>query len=104
MVGWKAILGPSKTHAAFIVAAIAFAISQSLLVGHAAQYGDEHHEHGGQACVLSLAAPTAEKLLTAAAFVFVGVIIVWRFAETAEQTEPARMSVGAARPRGPPHR
>jgi len=88
--------------AAFIAAALAFAFSQILIIGHAAKYGDGPHEHGGQVCVLSLAAPAADKFVAAAAFVFVGVVAVWRVANLAAQTQLARVAVRAARPRGPP--
>ena len=80
----------------------AFAVSQILLSAHAATYGDGHHDHGGQACVLTLAAPGGEKLLETAAVSLVVVFALWRLSNQVAQTERAQILVRAARPRAPP--
>lgn len=98
----KSFLGRSRMRAALIAAALAFALSQIMIVAHAAKYGDGPHEHSGQACVLSLAAPGGDKTIATAVFLFVGIVAVWRAADQVAQTELARMGVRAARPRGPP--
>lgn len=98
----RSILASSRTRAALIAAALAFALAQIVIVAHAAKYGDAPHDHDGQACVLSLAAPGGDKTLATAAFIFIGVVAVWRAADQVAQTELARIAVRAARPRGPP--
>ncbi len=94
---WK-----SRSNAALIAAVIAFAFSQVLIVAHTAKYGDGPHDHHGQACVLSLAAPGGDKIIAAASFVFAAIASIWRISHQAEQTAPARVAIRAARPRGPP--
>lgn len=98
----KSILGRSKTRAALIAAALAFALAQIMTVAHAVKYGDGPHDHNGQACVLSLAAGGGDKTIATAVFIFFGIVAIWRAADQVAQTELARMAVRAARPRGPP--
>ena len=88
---------------ALVAAVLALAFSQILLGAHAAKYGDEPHEHFGQACVLSLAAPGGDKLVGAASFVLAASIALCGLAVIAHQKDPARVKVRAARPRGPPN-
>lgn len=102
MADLKKIFGKSRARAALIAAALAFALAQIMIVAHAAKYGDGPHEHNGQVCVLSLAAPGGDKTIAAAVFVFVGIAAVWRVADQIAQSELARIAVRAAKPRGPP--
>ncbi len=98
-IDWK-----SRKGAALIAAVIAVVFAQILIVAHAAKYGDGPHEHNGQACVLSLAAPGGDKLISTTAFVLAVVFSVWRISNIVAQTERARIVVRAAKPRGPPAR
>ncbi len=95
--GWK-----SKSRAALIAALFAFAFAQLLTGLHAAKYGDGPHDHMGQACVLSLAAPGGDKIIGTASFVLIAAIVLLGFATQATQTERAPIAIRAARPRGPP--
>ena len=83
-------------------AALIVALSQILIVAHATKYGEGPHDHDGQACVLSLAAPPVDKFIATAAFGFMAIVAMWRVAGSVAQTERARLAVRAARPRGPP--
>lgn len=83
-------------------AALIVALSQILIVVHATKYGEGPHDHDGQACVLSLAAPSVDKFIATAAFGFMAIVAMWRVAGSVAQTERARLAVRAARPRGPP--
>lgn len=92
----------SRSGAALVAAVIALALSQILLSAHAAKYGDGPHDHNGQVCVLSLAAPGGDKLIATAAFVFAAFLAVWRiFCQSAESV-CARIAVRAPQSRGPP--
>ena len=94
--------GTTRSRAALVAALLAFAISQILIVAHGAKYGDGPHEHMGQTCVLSLAAPGGDKFVAAASFVFAAALVLLGFSLQATQLERARIPVRAARPRGPP--
>lgn len=85
-----------------IVAAIAVVFSQIVIVAHVAKYGEGPHQHNGQICVLSLAAPGGHKLIETASFSLVVVLAVWRIALSFAQTKSAPVLVRAAKPRGPP--
>ncbi|WP_425408646.1 hypothetical protein [Hyphococcus sp.] len=97
LLNWHSRLG-----AALIAAVAAFALSQILVSSHAAKYGDGPHDHGGQLCVLSLAAPQSDKAVSTAAVAIVMAIAVWRAADQVTQTERALLVIRAAQPRGPP--
>jgi len=84
--------------------ALLFVLSQIVFAAHAAKYGDGPHEHGGQACVLSLANPEGNKFIASATFALAVTFVFWRVSNHIAQTERARIAVRAARPRGPPHR
>lgn len=92
----------SRLGAALIAAVAAFALSQILVSAHVAKYGDGPHEHGGQVCVLSLAAPQVDKAVASTAVVVVLSIAVWRTADQLTQSERALLVIRAAQPRGPP--
>lgn len=94
-------LKPGLAAALFALVA-AFAVSQILTSAHAAKYGDGSHDHGGQACVLSLASPSGDKVLESAVFAFAIIFVMWRLSSHVAQTERAHILVRAARPRGPP--
>jgi hypothetical protein len=94
----------TKIGAALIAAVVAFALSQILVSAHAAKYGDGPHEHGGQVCVLSLAAPQVDKAVATAAVIVMLSVTVWRAADQVTQSERALLTIRAARPRGPPSR
>ncbi len=85
-----------------LAAAFIVALSQIVIVAHVAKYGDGPHEHDGQACVLSLAAHSADKFIATAAFGFMAIIAMWRVSGQFAQTERARLAVRASHPRGPP--
>lgn len=85
-----------------MAALFAFALSQILISVHAAKYGDGPHEHFGQACVLSLAAPAGDKFIAATTSVFAVLVSTWGVVTQSKQMERARIRVRAARPRGPP--
>lgn len=94
--------GLLNSRAALFAALFAFAVSQILIGAHSAKYGDDPHEHFGQACVLALAAPAGDKFVSAASFVFAALVSTWVIATQSKQMERARIRVRAARPRGPP--
>lgn len=103
------IMGPQNGHnsshrraSLFAVLAVVLLAAQSLIVFHAAKYGDEPHDHHGQPCVVSVVSHDGDKGIAAAAMLVAAVIITWRVAGVAAQTERARIAVRAARPRGPP--
>ena len=93
----------SKSRVALLAAVLALAFSQILLGAHAAKYGDDPHDHFGQACVLSLAAPGGDKAVGAASFVLLASITLFGLVLFAHQKEPARVKIRAARSRGPPN-
>lgn len=97
LLNWRSRLG-----AALIAAVAAFALSQILVSAHAAKYGDGPHDHGGQVCVLSLAAPHVDKAIATATVVVMMSIAVWRAADQITQCERALLVIRAAQPRGPP--
>lgn len=97
LLNWR-----SKIGAAFIAAVVAFAASQILVSAHAAKYGDGPHDHGGQVCVLSLAAPHVDKAVSTTAVLVVLSVVLWRAADQVTQTEHALLVIRAAQPRGPP--
>ena len=88
--------------AAFLVAASLFVVAQILAVSHAAKYGDGPHDHGGQPCVIALAAPGAEKAVSTAAIVFAAAVLGWRIALFTPVVSALPAPVHSARPRGPP--
>lgn len=92
----------SRIGVMLIAAAAAFAFSQILLSAHAAKYGDGQHDHGGQACVLSLAAPGGDKAIAAATAMVALFAGLWVAGLGPAQTERAAISIRASRPRGPP--
>ena len=94
--------GLFNNRAALFAALIAFAFSQILIVAHAAKYGDSPHDHFGQTCVLSLAAPGGDKYIAATTFVFAVLVSTWGVVTQSKQMERARIRVRAAHPRGPP--
>ncbi len=95
----------SKNLPSILIAVVAiFAFSQLVTSIHAAKYGDGPHEHGGQVCVLSLAAPDGDNFIPSAAFVLIVVFSFWRASNGFAQTERAHILVRAASPRGPPNR
>ncbi len=94
--------GIFNSRAALVAALFAFACSQMLIGAHAAKYGDGPHQHFGQACVLALAAPAGDKFIAAASFGFAVLVSTWGVVTGSKQMERARISVRAARPRGPP--
>lgn len=96
-MNWRSRIG-----AALLAAVTAFALSQILVSAHAAKYGEGPHDHGGQVCVLSLAAPHVDKAVTTAAVVILVSMTVWRAADQVTQSERALQVIRAARPRGPP--
>lgn len=100
----KGVLQHFRKHAgaALIAAVFALLASQALISAHAAKYGDGPHQHDGQVCVLSLAAPGGDKAIAATAFALTVILAVWRAGPFAAQTERAALKVRAARPRGPP--
>lgn len=87
----------------FALLALVFLAAQSLATFHAAKYGDDPHDHNGQPCVMSIVSQQGDKFVAAGALIIAAVIITWRAAGAAAQTERARISVRAARPRGPPN-
>ena len=87
----------------FVIATVAFVIAQLSISAHAAKYGDGPHEHGGQVCVLSLAAPATDKFIDNASILVVGSLFVWSISNLVAQTERAHILVRASRPRGPPN-
>ncbi len=93
---WKAVAG--------VLAVLVFVIAQLFLVVHAAKYGDGPHDHGGQACVLSLAAPADDKFVATGTLVIAAIFMFWRVSNHIAQTERAHILVRASRPRGPPNR
>ncbi len=95
----------SNKGAALIVAVAIFTLVQIFVSVHAAKYGDGPHDHFGQACVLSLAAPGGDKFVASAAFVFAAAALtMWRVRFAAPQTAPALVRIRASHPRGPPNR
>lgn len=97
---WRTIL-----RAALIAAVVAFALTQILTSFHAAKYGDSTHEHFGQACVLSLAAPGGEKLVATAGLVFAAaVLMLWRVCFVTARRAPALVRIHSTQPRAPPNR
>lgn len=94
----------SRAGAMLIAAVAAFAFSQILISVHAAQFGDGPHDHGGQACVLSLAAPGGDKAIAAAAAILAVFAGIWFAGLGPSQTERAAIAIRSARPRGPPSR
>ncbi|MEO1240670.1 MAG: hypothetical protein AAFX54_02070 [Pseudomonadota bacterium] len=90
--------------AASVLAAAVFVIAQIFIVAHAAKYGDGPHDHGGQACVLSLAAPAGDKFIASTTLFIAAVFTLWRVSNHITQTERAHILVRASRPRGPPNR
>ena len=87
-----------------MLAAVVFVIAQLMLSAHAAKYGDGPHDHGGQACVLSLAAPSGDKFIASATIFVAAVFMLWRVSNHIAQTERAHILVRASHPRGPPNR
>ncbi|MEM8770766.1 MAG: hypothetical protein AAGD92_03850 [Pseudomonadota bacterium] len=92
----------TRTRLALLAAAAAFFSLQVITAAHAAEYGDEPHEHAGQACILSFASIGDDKWAPASAFLFVGLLIIWRRSESFARSEIAHAPIRAAAPRGPP--
>jgi len=91
--------------AVLLIAAVAiFVVSQVLISAHTAKYGAGPHDHGGQVCVLSLAAPGGDKLIASAAFVVAVTFSFWCATAQLAQTVRRPILVRAASPRGPPNR
>ncbi len=93
----------NKRLAIVVASALVFVAAQMFAATHAAEFGEESHEHNGTVCVVSVISKGGEKFLTAATVAFVAVIITWRAGGAAAQTELSRLAVRAARPRGPPN-
>ena len=89
--------------AAFFIAAVVFVIAQISISAHASKYGDAPHDHGGQACVLSLAAPSGDKFVASSTILIAAVFMFWRVSNHIAQTERAHILVRASHPRGPPN-
>ncbi|MEO1135709.1 MAG: hypothetical protein AAFW68_03735, partial [Pseudomonadota bacterium] len=66
--------------------------------------GGGSHDHGGQTCVLCLAAPGSDKAVAAAAAMFAVFAGLWLAALGPSRIEHAAVAIRAARPRGPPSR
>ncbi|MEO1251138.1 MAG: hypothetical protein AAFW81_02180 [Pseudomonadota bacterium] len=84
--------------AGFVIAA------QSVIVAHAATYGDGPHDHHGNPCVVSVLTQAGENFTAGAAVVVIAVFAAWRRAPHQSQTQRAAIAVRAANPRGPPLR
>jgi hypothetical protein len=83
-------------------AIVAFVFSQIVIAAHTAKYGDGPHEHAGQVCLLSIAAPGGVKAISNTAITFAVFVAVWLITFQTEQTDRARLIVRASQPRGPP--
>lgn len=90
--------------ALMIAAVLAFVSSQLLVAGHQAQYGDEPHEHLGQTCVLSLAAPGGDKVVGASTFALTVLFAAWLIAPVLQQKAIVVVKRYSSGPRGPPSR
>ena len=93
-----------RSRAALAAAVIAFVVAQTLGAVHAAEFGDEHHDHGGEACVFALVLSGDNKFFAPTTAVIAISLVFWGVAAIVAQTERAAIAVRAARPRGPPHR
>lgn len=91
-----------RTTAIFAAVILAFAAAQSLSVLHAAEHGEGSHDHNGVACAVSAISKSCDNFVGVATLAFAAVVVSWRVAAIAVQTERARIGVRAARPRGPP--
>ena len=91
--------------AAFVAAALAFALAQFYAAAHAVHVGDEPHDHVGGDCVLCLSGgKNGEKAVLFAGFSFAAVCTLWSFAPFAPRFRCVRARVFAVRPRSPPRR
>ncbi len=90
---------------ALIVVVAGFVLAQVFASFHAAKYGDSPHDHFGQACVLSLAAPGGDKFVASAGFVVAAAALtLWRVCFATPYCAPALVRILSAHPRGPPNR
>lgn len=95
-MNWKATAG--------LLAVLIFVVAQIFMAVHTSKYGDGPHEHGGQVCVLSLAASSGDKVIASATIFVAAIFMFWRVSNHIAQTERAHILVRASRPRGPPNR